>query len=153
MLCACTPKFDWREVTNSEPAFTVLLPAKSASHTREVNLADIKVHLTMKAADAGHLSFALAYAKVEQQQQKQVLAAMKMGLLKNIRGQEDALAAAQLGKDFFVGVGTGQDGQQLKLVAKFFQRGPWVIQVLILGNEKSFNPELIEMFFGSLKFS
>ncbi len=158
ILSACTPKFDWREVRNAEVPLSILMPAKPSSYTREMQLDGIKVALQMTAADAGQVSFALAYAKLDhldtanlEANQEKVLNALKTGMLKNIHASQFEVADARHPKNTLVAMGQSANGQAIKLVARFFRHGPWVFQILVMGNEKAMSPEVLDMYFGSLK--
>ena len=56
-LCACTPKFDWREVRNEDNFFQVLMPGKVANANREINLNGVKTTMYMTAADVQNIRF------------------------------------------------------------------------------------------------
>jgi hypothetical protein len=164
-LSACSPKFDWREVRAVDAPIFILLPAKAASHSKEIDLDGIKIKMTMTAADAGQISFALAYAKIDgiekdsanyQLQQEKMLAAMKSGMLKNINGKildSNTNITSKTAPDLLQAIGQLKNGQSVKLIAKFTSYGPWVIQAVMIGDEKLFKPEIVDMFFGSLKFN
>lgn len=164
-LNACSPKFDWREVRAVDAPILMLLPAKPASHSKEIDLDGVKIKMTMTAADAGQISFALAYAKIEdieknsanfQSRQEKMLEAMKSGMLKNINGKildTNINITSKIAPDLLQAIGQLQNGQSVKLIGKFTSYGPWVIQAVMIGDEKSFTPEIVDMFFGSLKFN
>lgn len=161
-LIACSPKFDWREVRNVDAPLMVLLPAKPASHSKEIDLDGIKVKMTMIAADVDQLSFAVAYAEVgkdelngliKENRQKQALKAMQTGMLNNIQGRISQQNSLKAPKDTIQADGKLANGQSVKLVARFMAVGPWVIQAVMIGNEKAFTPEVMDMFFGSIKFN
>lgn len=156
-LSACTPKFDWREVRNTDVPLSILMPAKPSSYSREMQVDTKKIALQMTAADAGQLSFAYAYAQLDHVdqsertiQQEKLLAILKMGMLKNIRAQQFELGDARHPKNTLVASGQAANGQTIKMVARFFSHGPWVIQVIVMGNEKEMTPEILDMYFGSL---
>lgn len=167
-ISACTPKFDWREVRMNDAPITLLMPGKPASHAREVDLNGLKVQMQMTAVDVHQISFALAYAKLdlidpntraeissEQKNQKQqfALEAMKQGMLKNIQGTIIENSDASLPKNTIVALGKSQNGQAIKFIGRFTIQGPWIIQAVMIGDEKSFNPDVVDMFFSSLKFN
>lgn len=158
-LLACTPKFDWREVRNTEVPLRVLMPAKPSSFARDMQLDGLKLALQMTAADAGQLSFALAYTKLEnataqglEADQEKCLRALKAGMLKNIHANQFETGDARHPKNTLVAKGQSANGQEIKLVARFFRHGPWVFQMLVMGNEKAMSPEVLDMYFDSLQF-
>lgn len=149
-LTACSPKFDWREVRGSDAPFSVLLPAKPASFSREMELDGVKVNLHMTAADADGLSFAVAYAKLDDAGKSAgVLAAMKAGMLKNIQANASK-ELNQSGTDIEAS-GNRQDGQPVKLVGRFVARGAWVYQIVVIGRDKALTPEVVDTFLTSFK--
>lgn len=150
LLCACTPKFDWREVRGSDAPFIVLLPGKPASSSREMQLDGVMLKMQMTAADVEGVSFAVGSARVDDASKiPGVLAAMQKGMLSNIHGIPDE---KQSGKDI-VAFGNLQNGQPVKLVGRFVARGAWVYQVIIIGKEKSLTPEVVDTFMTSFKTS
>lgn len=164
LLSACSPKFDWREIRINDAPITLLMPGKPASHAREVDLNGIKVKMQMTAVDVNQISFALAYAKLDQvdaslsieqknQLQQQALDAMKQGMLKNIQGKPLEKNTPELPKNTIAALGKTQNGQVVKFIGRFVIQGPWIIQAVMIGEEKYFNPEVVDMFFGSLKFN
>ncbi len=164
LLSACSPKFDWREVRMNDAPIALLMPGKPASHARDVDLNGIKVKMQMTAVDVNQISFAVAYAKLDQtdpslsleqknQRQQQALEAMKQGMLKNIQGTLLEKNTPELPKNTIAALGKTQHGQAVKLVGRFVIQGPWIIQAVMLGEEKSFDPEVVDMFFGSLKLN
>jgi hypothetical protein len=157
---ACTPKFDWREIRNSDAPFVATFPGKPASHTRDIDLDGIKVKLHMLGSDVNQISFAIAYAKIENSDkdvqaahQQRVLSAMQTGMLKNIQAKIIQPTPVDAPKNTLTAIGKTQKGQMIKMIARFTQNGPWVIQVVMLGEEKSFTPEIADMFFGSVKLN
>jgi hypothetical protein len=151
-LMACSPKFNWREVRGVDAPFTVLLPAKPASISRETEMSGVKLRMQMTAADAGSISFAVGYTKVDDPAQYAgVLAAMKAGMLKNIQASSskplngsatDIEATGQL-----------QNGQAVKLVGRFVEHGGWVYQLIVIGKESDLTPLVIDTFLTSFKAS
>ena len=84
---ACSPSLNWREVRNADASYTVLLPAKPASHTRTVTLGELKVEMEMTAAEAEDINFAVASALVDDEgQRKNALGLMQQAMVKNIGG-------------------------------------------------------------------
>lgn len=149
-ISACSPKFDWREVRGSMAPFTVLLPAKPSSFSREMELGGVKLQMHMTAADADGLSFAVGCAKVDEPGKiPEVLAAMRSGMLKNIQGT--SVTPGQSGGDQLEAIGTLQNGQPVKLVGRFVARGSWVYQVVVIGKEKAITPDVLDTFMTSFK--
>lgn len=156
---ACSPKFDWREVRNNEAPFTATFPGKPASHSRDIELDGIQLKLHMTAVDVNQTSFAIAYAKIENtdknlqvQIQQRALSAMQIGMLKNIQANIVQPTPVDAPKNTITAIGKNQSGQPIKMIARFTQQGPWIIQAVMMGESKSFTPEIADMFFGSIQF-
>ena len=153
LISACSPKFDWREVRNEEANFVVLLPAKPASYARDIHLEELKVNMKMQAAQVDEISFAVGFVHVDATMDSaKLLAAMKNGMLKNIQGAQ--INNEQNGNaSWITAQGKLANGGNVKMIAQFVAKGPWVYQVVILGNEKQLTPEVVDMFMGSFKMN
>jgi hypothetical protein len=153
-LAACSPKFDWREVRGTESAFSVWLPAKPASFSREMTLNGVALKMQMTAADVDGISFAVGSAKVADASKiPGVLDAMQLGMLNNIHGvpeNESSPASDHSSKDL-VAYGRLANGQPVKFVGRFLSRGAWVYQIVIIGKDKSLTPEVVDTFMTSFK--
>lgn len=64
-LWACSLALDWREVRPVDSAVQVMFPCKPASHAREMNLAQQRTKVTLYACEAAGMTFAVAFASVE----------------------------------------------------------------------------------------
>ena len=155
-LAACSPKFDWREVRGTESAFTVWLPAKPASFSREMTLNGIALKMQMTAADVDGISFAVGSAKVSDTSKiPGVLEAMQQGMLNNIHGvpeKKSSPASDHSAKDI-VAYGKLANGQPVKFVGRFLAHGAWVYQIVIIGKDKSLTPEVVDTFMASFKIN
>ena len=159
-ISACSPQFDWREIRNNDAPFVATFPGKPASHSRDIELDGLKVKLHMTAADVNQISFAIAYAKLENsdknlqsQHQQRALSAMQVGMLKNIQGTIVQPTPIESPKNTLTAIGKTQSGKTIKMIARFVQHGPWIIQVVMMGDEQAITPEVADMFFGSIKFN
>ncbi|NEX63841.1 hypothetical protein [Noviherbaspirillum galbum] len=155
-LCACSPKYDWREVRGSQPPFVVLLPGKPATHTRVVNLEGMQVSMTMTAAEVDGTAFAVTTAELPDAGKAQaVLEAMKKGMVRNIGGtvvrETDKSADGQSVVELEARGQAGPGGQARVLYARFARSGQRVYQAVVLGGQQSVPPEQAETFLGSFK--
>ena len=150
VLAACSPKFDWREVRGTSAPFVVLLPAKPATHTRSVNLDGISVDMTMTAADAGGVTFAVGTAELPDAAQAQhALTAMKTALVRNIGGTVRKETTPSPGTVEVEAAGT----DSRLLLARFIARDKRIYQVIAVGKESALPPEAAETFFTSFKLN
>lgn len=162
LLSACSPKFDWREVRQEENRFQVLMPGKAANLKRDISLDGIKTTMHMTASEVEDISFLIAYVHVptdqnnienSKKQQAIALNAMKVGMLKNIQGEWISATNTKKPNNTELALGNSNNGKKLKMLARFEQRGEYLIQVIMLGNEKSFTQDAAEMFFDSYKWN
>lgn len=157
MLSACSPKFDWREVHGTSIPFSILLPAKPTSSTRQVNLDGLPVTMTMTAADAGDVLFAVGVAEApDPAAAMRALAAMKTALVRNIGGsirRETASAPGVLPATIDVeALGAPTSGDQPRLlIARFIAIDKRVYQLVVVGKEKTMPREAADTFLTSFK--
>lgn len=151
LLAGCSPPFDWREVHGMGPApYTVLLPAKPASMTRQVNLGGIKADMIMTAAETGGLTFAVGSAELtDTAQAAAALAVMKTAMVQNISGtiRREKTAATPAATRIEIEA----TGQARLMQAHFIVRGRHVYQLVLLGPEGKIPAEVAETFFDSFK--
>ncbi len=151
-LTACSPTFDWREVRGPDASYTVLLPAKPATVSREINLDGTPVNMTMTAAETEGITFAVGTAKMaDAAAAGKAVTAMKTALVKNINGtvrQEKPLANGM----YIEAAGPAAAGGEPRLLyARFLSKDNRIFQVVMTGKEASMSRDAAEMFFGSFK--
>jgi hypothetical protein len=159
LLLACTPKFDWREVRGGDAPYSVMLPAKPMSQTRPIHLGDTQVVMTMTAAEAGDVTFAVGTAELlDAPAALSALTAMKTALVRNIGGtirHEKALpagtASAMIEIDASGPPSDATDGQPRVLFARFVAQGRRVYQLVVTGRERAVSQEAVDTFFTSFK--
>lgn len=151
LLCACDPKFNWREIHGKEAPFTVLLPAKPVTVSRPVQLGEQQVTMTMTAAEVDHVSFAVG--SMEMADPAQAHAAVKLmqtALVNNINGKSKTLPVTGDAIDIEA-TGTPTGGQPVLLVAHFAVSGKRAYQVIVEGPEKEVVREEAATFIASFK--
>jgi hypothetical protein len=155
LLCACSPKYDWREIRGEGAPYTVMLPAKPASHSRPVNLDGNKVTMTMTATEVDGITFAVGTAELpDAASAVAAITSMKNALVKNINGTVRREAAASSGSNAAIDVdATGKDrsGQVRVLHARFLARDKRAYQVLVTGKEGAVPQEAVDTFLASFK--
>lgn len=147
LLLACSPKYNWREVRGAGAPFMIALPAKPASHARPVDLDGTKVTMTMTAAEANDVTFAVGTAELPDAAQAQkALITMKAALVRNIGGtvkQEKSTAPTLIEIE--------ASGPKRLLLARFIARDRQVYQLLVVGDERKVSREEADTFFASFK--
>lgn len=161
-LSGCSPAYDWREVRGADAPFTVLLPAKPATHTRDINLDGMLVTMTMTGAQVDGATFAVGSAKLPDHAMPQAaLNAMKTALVNNIRGtvkREKALPASANSPPSIeieaVGIPTvASDAQPTVLFARFAEKNRRIYQAVVVGPEKAVTRDNVDTFFTSFKLN
>lgn len=153
-LVACSPSLNWRQVQNADAHYTVLLPAKPASHSRPVVLGEMKVEMQMTAAEADDMNFAVASAIIEEAaQRKNALAMMQQAMVKNIGGSitgqkkltlKDGTEATEIHAS-----GTLANGRRMVLFARFAIKEQRVYQAVVIGPQERLSAEVAETFLTS----
>ncbi|WP_034301148.1 hypothetical protein [Herbaspirillum sp. RV1423] len=156
MLAACSPKYNWRETHGDKLPFTVLLPAKPSSFTRQIDLNGMPVSMTMTAAEIDGVTFAVGVAELaDAAQTSKALASMRTALLNNIGGSpsQTAIPGRVTDSNQIIDVAaTGvARGQTMLLMARLTAKDKRIYQVLIVGPEKAISTENAETFFTSFK--
>jgi len=150
-LCACDPKFNWREVHGKDAPFSVLLPAKPATLVRPIRLGKQPVTMSMTGAEVGHVSFAVGSVTLaDPAQAHAALNLMQAALVSNINGRSKTLPATGDAVDIEA-VGTPRDGAPMLLMAHFAVNGNRAYQVIVLGPEKEVVREEAATFLSSFK--
>lgn len=159
-LPACTPAYDWREVRGTEAPFSVVLPAKPATYSRPINLDGVRLVMTMTAAEADGVTFAVGSAQLPEPAKAQAaLQAMKTALVNNIGGtvrHEKSAAAAGVASIDIEAAGTSNaagGGQPMLLFARFAAKDRRIYQAVVIGREKAVSRDAVETFFTSFKLN
>jgi len=152
-LVACTPHFDWREVRGTDASWIVLMPAKPAAWTRDVNFDGPKVAMTMTAVDIDGAIFAVGTATLpDDAAATNALHAMRTALVRNIAGtikSERANTAGSVSTLDLDAAGAGAPPVQLH--AHLVARDRRIYQVVAIGPETSLPPEAVDTFLTSFK--
>lgn len=159
LVSACSPALNWREVRGSDAPFSVLLPAKPATHARDINLNGLKVTMNMTAAEANGASFAIGSVMLaDPAQHAAALAAMQTAMVRNIRGeikreQTVRLADGSTATEIEAAGRVGKQGQAVLMAGRFASKGVWVVQAVVIGEPDQLSREAMETFLGSLKLT
>lgn len=153
-LSACSPSLNWREVHSSDALFSVLLPAKPASHERPVKLGALPVTMQMTAAEVDELNFAVASASIDdEQQRKAALAFMQQAMVQNIRGSITEQKAVTLKDGTHMteihATGVTANGRRIALWARFGIKAAIVYQVVAMGPQDKLTGEIADTFLSS----
>ncbi len=160
LLCAtlagCAPELNWREVPGKDATYSVLLPAKPASHSRTVDLNGLSVEMDMTGAEVGELSFAVASARIpDPAQQATALVAMQTAMLRNIGATQHSekrvtLKGGVQASEIVASGKAARDGRALQMYARFATRGDRIFQAVAVGPQDRLSPEAADTFLTSL---
>jgi hypothetical protein len=154
MLGGCDPHYNWRDYQGKDAPYALLMPGKPATHTRDVQLGDITVAMTMTAAEVDDVVFAVGSAPLaDAAQAPAALQAMQTALVRNIGAAVTSQAAAADGAGSTVNVEAKgmRNGQSTLLIGRFIARERRVYQVVVIGPERHVNREQVAMFLDSFK--
>jgi len=159
LLAACSPALDWRELRPEGSGVQLMLPCKPASHARRVQLAGGPTELTLYACTAGGVTWALAFADLQDParvgpalQALREAAAANLGAAApqakalQVDGATPNPASARLALR-----GQLPDGQAVQEEMAVFAKGTRVYQATCVG--PTLPVEDVETFFGSLRAS
>lgn len=112
----------------------------------------------MIATDIDGINFSLAYAKVNKEnrdlnQQKEfqqyLVNLMQEGMIKNINGRK---IESRIKNSIFV-AGNLPNGQKTNMYGKFEIQDDWIVQIILIGEERKITEEVADMFINSLSFN
>ncbi|HEX4844211.1 MAG TPA: hypothetical protein VFV57_11110 [Limnobacter sp.] len=152
-LQACSPAYNWRAVPNSDMGYVATFPDKPAMVTRTLDLAGLKVPLTLHAAQVEGHYFAVGTVPLqgELQGQADVLRnALAQALANNVQaGVVSPQPMEWLGQPAWrVDLqGTLPTGEAGHAVARFFERRGVLYEVVLMGQGDSPAPELQTTWF------
>ncbi len=150
LATACSPKFDWRDARGNDAPFTILMPGKALSDSKDLQLEGMKLKVSMLATEVEGISFAVASTKAEDAGKAgQIMEAMKNGMIKNLQGTPETTKTTSAGT---IEVrGKLQNGTPALMIGRFLIHGPWVYQIVMLGQEKDMKQDVVDTFMTSFK--
>ncbi len=158
LLAACSPTYNWRDVSSESAPFRAMFPDKPASHTRAIDLNGLKVNMTMTAAQVEGTTFAVGAAEApDAARAEAALAAMKTALVNNIgatvTSEKARTVASGSTRSAAIDIDARgkRDGVPMRLVGHFESRDKRFYQVIVMGPEQSVSKENVDMFLSSFK--
>lgn len=155
-LGACSPAYNWRQISDTRNTFSALLPAKPAEYTRTIMLGDIPVDMTMTAAQVGQVQFAIGtFLLPNALPARRALHLMAEGLRHNINGQAQpplltlSLPANTIANDITY-TGTYQ-GKTAHLFARLIAYNNRIYQILVLSTDGAIDEEQADILVASFK--
>jgi hypothetical protein len=151
LMAGCTPSHDWREIRATDGAFSILMPAKPATLTRQIDLDGVKVSMTMMAAEIDNVTYAVGSVELaDDSAAKIALLAMKTAMVRNINGA--ILREKSAGNTIDLEAsGAPAGGAPRLLIARFVSNNKRAYQVIVTGPEKAIAREQVDTFMTSFK--
>ncbi|MCQ8895492.1 hypothetical protein NQT62_03435 [Limnobacter humi] len=153
LLSACSPAFNWRVVPNPDSGYTATFPDKPALVTRTLDLANLKVPLTLQAAQVNGLYFAVGTVPLEgnlKTQQTLLVEALSLALANNIQAGKPALAnTTWLGLPVLDMDSRGKTakGGAAFVKARFFEHKGRLFEVIVMGEAEQPDPSVVAQWF------
>jgi hypothetical protein len=162
-LTGCSPEHNWREI-RADAGFWVMLPARPSALTRSIDLDGQRVDMAMQGAQAREVTYtvgSVALPDASPASRERALAAMRIAMVRNIGGTEQASRPVEVSLVDPAGqpagrvqgieieaVGRMRD-REATLIARFVGTGSQVLQAVVLGPQP--DREQASMFLESLK--
>jgi hypothetical protein len=155
MLTGCSPTFNWREIRPEGQRFAVLMPARTAEMSREIDLDGLRVTMAMTGARVDASLFTVGAIELSQEaagQRDRALTAMRVGMLRNLAASSPVERAIQIPVIDASGQRVGQasglrvdargqaGGRPVKMTAIFVARGERLWQVVAIEPESGGEP-------------
>ncbi len=99
MLNGCSPPFNWRESRPDAQGFVVLMPARTAQMSREIDLDGLRVTMVMTGARVDSSLFTVGVVELARDaigERDRALSAMRAGMLRNLAASTTAERAIEL---------------------------------------------------------
>lgn len=169
-LVACSPRFDWREIKSTEGGFSILMPGKPQSATREIAFDGGAIRMTVLSTGVGPTLFAAGVARLPPEavapaQLDATLTRFRAALVHNIAGRETAVqpvalpAAAAAGHVVRGGQSVeargrvGKDRRSGQLAARFHVVDDRLYQVVAIGADGELTADVLDTFFSSFRLT
>jgi len=164
---ACNPRFNWREF-RSPYGFTVVLPGRPQTVSREITLPDAKVQMSMTSTGIGATLFAVGAAELpsglsaDPSARQRAVTHLRDALVRNVNGSITKSSVATLSvppgdsrkvmtAEAIEATGRGSSGGAVQLAARLFVVDDRLFQVVALGAEGEIPPEALDTFFASFR--
>jgi hypothetical protein len=152
-LCACSPKYDWRDYRSSDAPYAVLFPGKPATQTRTIKLDQLEVSMTMSAAEIDGVVFAVGSAQLaDAALAPAAVQAMQAAMVNNIGATITSSKTLADGMRE-VDASSTEKGRPMRLVGRFLARDKRIYQVVVVGPSAQIDAEPVDTFLTSFKLN
>ena len=167
LLAGCSERFDWRE-WRSPDGYSVLLPGRAQTVTREVEFEKHRLPVTMTSTGIGAAMFAVGVVQLpaavhaDAAARERAITYFRDALVRNIGGTVSATGPAALAlppgsgramraNQAIEARGRTADGRPAALAARFFIVDDRLFEVIAMGGDGSIDPLALETFFTSFR--
>lgn len=158
VLNACTPAMNWRVISNSDSGYSATFPDKPVVASRDLNLAGLKVPLTLQAAVVDGAYFAVGVVELKgdlASKGKELNDALIQALANNVKVDKTEVEqkpwAGLPTVDWVNANGTLPDGSKARAVGRFFQHQNKVYEVILVGPDPKVDSATVTQFFSGFK--
>ncbi len=154
---ACSPAFNWRDVSLAPAPLSAMFPCKPETASRTVVMGGQEVDLHMRHCDTAGITAAVGHARVgDPTLVGPVLAQWQAATLASLRATASTRSAWTMERATpwpqavsLEALGTGADGKPLRLRAAWFARDGEVFAALLYG--PALAPDVVDAFFSGLR--
>lgn len=152
-LCACSPKYDWRDYRSNDAPYAVLFPGKPATQTRTIKLDQLEVSMAMSATEVDGVVFAVGSAQVaDGAQAPRAVDAMQTAMVNNLGASVTSSKTLANGMREVDASGT-EKGRAMRLVGRFLAKEKRIYQVVVIGPAAQIEAEPVDTFLTSFKLN
>ncbi len=140
LAAGCSPDFNWRETRSDEQGFTVLLPARPAAMSRDIDLEGLRVLMTMTGARVDQSLFTVGAVRLEVPEAElpharaRALSAMQVAMLRNIGAGQQPGEAVRIGIVDSAGAARGSIDASAVQASGQVAGAPIVMQAVFVGH-------------------
>lgn len=155
LLAACTPDYNWREVSVADGAARAAFPARVQTDTRDITLADRPLRFSLMSARVDDAVFAVGYAPLppalagDEAAQRDLAAALVRSLHENLHAAPPPSSPAY-GADIEVRGQAG--GRPVWALARVWVRGGLLVEAVATGAEQGLAAGPAREFVRSVSF-
>jgi hypothetical protein len=157
-LNACSPAMNWRVISNSDSGYSATFPDKPVVASRDLNLAGLKVPLTLQAAVVEGAYFAVGVVELKGDlapKGKELNDALIQALANNVKVEKAQVEqkpwAGLPAVDWVSANGTLPDGSKARAVGRFFQHQNKLYEVILVGPDHKVDSATVTQFFTGFK--
>ncbi|MET0186134.1 MAG: hypothetical protein ABW210_11825 [Achromobacter sp.] len=147
LLSACSPDYNWRELTVADGQVQAIFPARASTESRDLPLGNQKITFSLTTATVGDALFAVGYAPLPPAAQgapgmpRQLGETLVRSLYANL-GVEPPLPLTAFGEDIRITGRSGVAGRAPPwLLARVWVTDRALIEVVAMGTAESLTPE------------